>query len=501
MGRGVKRQIIRLLYLIPLGHKGPSNSPFTDENRVMMLKRLSALLVAPLMLGGCVTAEYIGDNVIASVGLADAAPRSYTSSEVSEAVRLGVVVSDEPLAARAGAAVLTSQGTAVDAVSAMFFTLAVTYPAAAGLGSGGLCLVRDTSRRVTEFNFLTRAPARGGAYAVPGGVRAFADMQRLHGALPWQRVVAPGEAYAATGFPISQALSARLAAAQNVIRLDADLAAQFLDESGQLRATGSEVRNPALGLTLGQIRMNGADGFYRGATAARIESYSAAQGGAVTLDELAAVTTRQGPARARNAGGLVIHLPGAGTGAGVFTNLLFDNFARQSGAGEVAIAAAVRQSLASFGVANLPRDPGSTGFAAVDVNGQAASCAITLNGPFGSGRTAAGTGVVLAASPAVPAGLASAFLTPLIATGSDNVILAATGAGGPNGTAAAVHALLEATRGRIPGKRGDLRSTGAAPFDTVNVISCNSEACVALSDPGAHGLGTAADAIAPSILQ
>ena len=250
----------------------------------MMLKRLSALLVAPLMLGGCVTAEYIGDNVAASFGLADEAPRSYTSTEVSEAVRLGVVVSDEPLAARAGAAVLTSQGTAVDAVSAMFFTLAVTYPAAAGLGSGGLCLVRDTSGRVTEFNFLTRAPARGGAFAVPGGVKAFADMQRLHGALPWQRVVAPGEAYAATGFPISQALSARLAAAQNVIRLDADLAAQFLDESGQLRATGSEVRNPALGLTLGQIRINGADGFYRGETAARIEAYSAAQGGAVTLD-------------------------------------------------------------------------------------------------------------------------------------------------------------------------------------------------------------------------
>jgi gamma-glutamyltranspeptidase/glutathione hydrolase len=501
MGRSAKRQIYGFFIPSLWGIKALPNSPFLDENRVMMLKRLSALLIAPLMLGGCVTAEYIGDNVAATVGLADEAPRSYTSSEVSEAARLGVVVSDEPLAARAGAAVLTAQGSAVDAVATMFFTLAVTYPAAAGLGSGGICLVRDASGRVTEFNFLTRAPARGGAYAVPGGVRAFADMQRLHGALPWQRVVAPGEAYAATGFPISQALSARLAAAQNVVRLDADLAAEFLDESGQPRAVGSEVRNPALGLTLGQIRISGADGFYKGATAARIETYSAAQGGAVTLDELAAVTTQQSPARSRNTGDLIIHLPGARTGAGVFTNSLFDNLARQGGGGEAGIAAAVRQSLASFGVASLPRDLGSTGFAAVDVTGQAASCAITLNGPFGSGRTAAGTGVVLAASPSGPAGLASAFLTPLIATGGDNQVLASTGAGGPNGTAAAVHALLEVTRGRPLGKRGDLRSTGAAPFDTVNVISCNSEACVALSDPGAHGLGTAADPVAASVLQ
>jgi gamma-glutamyltranspeptidase/glutathione hydrolase len=286
----------------------------------------------------------------------------------------------------AGAAVLTSQGNAVDAVSAMFFTLAATYPVAGGLGGGGICLVRQANGQVTEFDFLTRTPARSGAYAVPGAVRGFADMQRQFGALPWQRVVAPGEAYAATGFPISQALSTRLAAAQNIVRLDASLAAQFLDEAGQPRAVGTEVRNPALGLTLSEIRLNGADGFYKGATGARIEAYSNAQGGAVTLDELAAVNSQQGAPRTRNAGDLTIYQPGARTGAGAFTASLFDNLSRQRGPGE--LASAVRQSLAAFGVASLPGDFGSTGFAAVDTNGQAAACAVTLNGPFGSGRTA-----------------------------------------------------------------------------------------------------------------
>ena len=85
--------------------------------------------------------------------------------------------------------------------------------------------------QVTEFDFLTKAPSAGGAYALPGAVAGFATMQKLYGALPWQRVVAPGEAYAATGFPISQALAARLVSAQNILRLDASLAAEFLDQN------------------------------------------------------------------------------------------------------------------------------------------------------------------------------------------------------------------------------------------------------------------------------
>jgi gamma-glutamyltranspeptidase / glutathione hydrolase len=458
----------------------------------MLFKRLPVLLAAPfLILGGCNTLESAGDQFAAGIGLAEDAPRSYTSSEESEAARIGVAVSDEPLASKAGAAVLTSQGNAVDAVSAMFFTLAATYPVAGGLGSGGICLVRQANGQVTEFDFLTRTPARSGAYGVPGAVRGFADMQRQFGALPWQRVVAPGEAYAATGFPISQALSVRLTAAQNIVRLDASLAAQFLDEAGQPRTAGTEVRNPALGQTLSEIRLNGADGFYKGVSGARIEAYSNAQGGAVTLDELAAVKTQQGAPGTRNTGGLTIYQPGARTGAGAFTASLFDSLPRLRGPGE--LGSAVRQLLARFGVASVPNDLGSTGFSAVDASGQAAACAITLNGPFGSGRTATGTGVVLAASPLAQTGLASAFLAPIIGVRDGTVAIATTGAGGPNGAAAAVNAVLQTAGGRTLGRRSDLRGSGSAPFDAVNVISCTDEACIALPDPGGHGVAAVAD--------
>ncbi|HVV27890.1 MAG TPA: gamma-glutamyltransferase [Rhizomicrobium sp.] len=457
----------------------------------MLPPRLLALFAAPaLFLGGCQTISALGDHTAATLGLADDVPATYTASEESRPVRSGIAVSDEPLAARAGAAALAAQGDAVDAVTTMFFAMTATYPVAAGLGGGGICLVRDASGQVTEFDFLARSPRGGGAYAVPGVVRGFADMQKAFGALPWQRVVAPGEAYAATGFPISQALSVRLGEAQNVIRLDASLAAEFLDESGQPRAAGGEARNAALGQTLSQIRLNGADGFYKGAVAQRIAAYTAAQGGAVSAEDMAATVSRRSAARVRNAGGLTTYIPGAGTGAGLFAGTLLDNLMRQRN-----VAAAAGQALGTFGVTSLPRDMGSTGFAAVDANGQAASCAVTLNGPFGSGRTAGDTGVQLAANPAAgQAGLAAAFLVPVIAINGNDVALAGAGAGGPNGAAAALNAVVQTAGGRQPGRRGDVAGTGAAPFDTVNMISCNSESCVALTDPGAHGMGAVAEA-------
>jgi gamma-glutamyltranspeptidase / glutathione hydrolase len=457
-----------------------------------MSQRFIAFLAMPaFLLSGCQTITSLGDHTAATLGMEDE-PQSYTASMVSEAKRSGIAVADEPLAARAGAAALADQGSAVDAVATMFFTLTATYPVAAGLGGGGICLVRDVGGQVTEFDFLTKAPKAGGYYALPGAVAGFATMHKLYGALPWQRIVAPGEAFASTGFPISEALASRLVPEQNILRLDAGLAAEFLDETGRPRMAGSETKNVPLGVTLGQIRLGNADGFYKGQVAASILAYSAGAGGGINANELAATAPLPSAARSRATDGFVTWMPGARTGAGAFNAAMLDNLSRSLRADRnptSATATAVGQTLGSFGVAGVPGDLGSTGFAAVNANGAAASCAVTLNGPFGSGRTAGSTGVVLGATPSSQAGLASAFLAPVIATSNGMVALAGAGAGGPNGTAAAMNAVLEAAGGRALGKRGDMRGTGRAPYDTVNMISCSSEACVALTDPGAHGAG------------
>ena len=191
-----------------------------------------------------------------------------------------------------------------------------------------------------------------------------------------------------------------------------------------------------------------------------------------------------------NQGALSVALPNAATGAGQFAASLFTNAARGADP-EGAVVAAVRQSLTSFGISTLPADLGGSGFAAIDRNGQVATGAMTLNGAFGAGHSAGNSGVLLANSPSTPAGVAGAFLTPLIARDGDGrVVLAGVGAGGPNGTAAVAYALLKVAAGQQIGRPADMRSTGAAPMVTVNVISCQN-VCVALPDPGGHGLGAA----------
>ena len=455
----------------------------------MRYARLAGLLLAPFLTAGCSTLDSLVPDS-SDIGLGPSMQPAKTT---------GLAVADEPLAAQAGAAVLSQGGNAADAVAAMFFTLSATYPVAAGPGGGGICLIRDNAGHAREYDFLPHAANGGGAYAVPGAVAGFYDLQKAYGVLPWQRIVAPGEAYAATGFPISHVLEQRIVSAQNVIRLDAGLAAEFLDQSGQPKAEGTVVSNPDLSVALGDIRLEGADGFYNSPLAASIVAYSSGEGGSLSAAELSGYRTVQTAARVVTMGAVTATLPGPGTGAGVFLNSLLGNVT--PGNPEITVVAALKKSLAGFNIAAVPPDLGSTGFAALDANGEAASCAVTLNGPFGSGHSAGTTGVVLGAPPSSPAGIAGAFLTPIIANDrSGPVVLSGVGAGGPNGSAAIAYALLRLGSGQPVARPTDLRSTGLAPLVTVNAITCGAEGlCVALADPGGNGLGaTAMDAPRPA---
>lgn len=409
------------------------------------------------------------------------------------------VVGDEPFAVKVGASILAQGGDAADAATAMYFAMSVTYPVAAGLGGGGICIVHDPAKnRSEEFDFLAKAPAGGGPYAVPGNVRGFALMQSVYGILPWQKVVSPAEGYARTGFPISRALAARLAKAGAVIRLDAGLAQEFMDEDGKLKPAGSAVTNLDLASTLAAIREEGPDALYTGSVAAKIVAYSSAEGGAITAADLAAYKALRLTPRVMRMGSDYVFLPASRTGAGAFAGALLENLARAqatpTGAKDIqaAVMVAVRQTLRDLKLTALPKDLGATGFAATDARGQAVACAVTMNGPFGSGHTVLGTGLTLARSPASgSAGLASMFLTPMIASpGSDSApVLTGAGAGGPNGSAAIAYALARVADGQRILTRKDLRSTGVAPYDTVNAIICSGSTCAALPDPAAHGLG------------
>jgi len=449
----------------------------------MFVSRILAGIAGALLLAGCAL------DVGSTLGLGGSVKPT------------ALVVGDEPFAVQIGAATLAQGGTAVDAATAMYFAMSVTYPVAAGLGGGGICVVHDPVRNQSEeFDFLARDSAGAGAYAVPGNVRGFALMQAAYGNLPWQKVVSPAQAYAGTGFPISRALADRLASSADVIRLDAGLAGEFLDESGHIKPVGTVVTNPDLADTLSAVRQQGADAFYSGTVANKIVAYSTAEGGSIQRGELAAYKATQTTPRVMQMGSDYVFLPAQHTGAGAFAGALIDNLVRaqttEIGSKDLSTAViyAVQQTVREFKLTELPKDLGATGFAATDASGQAVACAVTMNGPFGSGHSALGTGVTLARAPSSgSAGLASAFLTPVIASSGGDApsVLAGAGAGGPNGTASIAYALARVAAGDEIVSRKDMRSTGAAPYDTVNAIVCSGGICSALSDPAANGLGAA----------
>ena len=107
---------------------------------------------------------------------------------------------DEPFAVKTGTAILSQGGSAADAVTAMFFAMTATYPVAAGLGGGGICLVADPVKGVQEFDFLPRA-ARKPAALMRCRARCAASMicKRRSARCPGSAMVSGGEAYAASG--------------------------------------------------------------------------------------------------------------------------------------------------------------------------------------------------------------------------------------------------------------------------------------------------------------
>jgi gamma-glutamyltranspeptidase/glutathione hydrolase len=227
--------------------------------------------------------------------------------------------------------------------------------------------------------------------------------------------------------------------------------------------------------------------------AGSIVNASAAGSRPITNAELAAYRAVQTQALMLRRGEVNAALPGPSTGAGAFIAALMNN-AGGGGNPQALVVAALRRTLDGFKVQSVPPDLGATGFAALDAGGQAAACAITLNGPFGSGHSAADSGIVLAAAPSSPAGISGAFLTPMIAMdGAGQVTLAGAGSGGPNGSASIVYALLRRGSGGDVTRPSDLRSTGLAPFATANLIGCQDGLCVALPDPGGSGLGAAVE--------
>ncbi|WP_399277559.1 gamma-glutamyltransferase [Trinickia symbiotica] len=296
------------------------------------------------------------------------------------------------------------------------------------------------------------------AVGVPGTVEGMWEAQKRFGRLKWKQVLAPAIHYARDGFEVDEQLQQRRDSAAK----DFGDKTNFDKYFGGLN-NGVTFKQPELAATLTRIAEHGAKGFYEGETAKRIAATMKADGGLITerdLHEYKAVWRQ--PVEANWNGYRVITAPPPSSGgvglvqllkmkadlANDFANVplnsakyihlvaeiekrVFADRAQYLGDPDfykVPVAQLIDDAYLAKRAAdvdpNKPSDtksiqPGlgtsmpekaeTTHFSVVDKWGNAVSNTYTINGYFGSGVVAEGTGVLLndemddfSAKPGVP---------------------------------------------------------------------------------------------------
>ena len=470
------------------------------DSITIMRVRTGLLAAVLLAQGACSTLNGVKETFLGGASLPGEAPRLEGF--------IGGVAADEPRAALAGREVLATGGTAADAAVAVGFMLSVTLPSRAGLGGGGACVAyqpaTDSVGRGVPEAVVFVPPASTGAgadrpAAVPMLARGLFALHARYGTKPFETLVTPAEQLARFGAPPSRALLRDLAVVAGPLLADPNARAIFA-ANGQPLTEAGILTQVDLATTLSSLRTAGVGDFYQGGYARRIEDASRVAGGGITVADLRAALPRTGgPLVIRSGNDSVAFVPPPADG-GLAAAAALQALDGQPGdvAGAQGRAAAVLSRwragggdpvavLASGGRGTMPALPASTGFVVLDRNGGAVACALTMNNLFGTGRVAPGTGLLLAASPAVAT-------PPMLAAGivwnrNTSQFRAAAAGSGQEGAALAVASGLFNT----------LHSTRAMPAvvpepGRANVVACarylpgRENECSWATDPRGAGL-------------
>ena len=340
------------------------------------------------------------------------------------------------------------------------------------------------------------------ASGVPGSPRGFELALRKYGTKSWAEVLRPAIELAGRGFPVTYGLAESLRGSTRMAQFPESR--RIFQRDGRYHEMDDVFRQPDLHQTLKRIAKDGADEFYKGETARLIAGNMHDNGGTITLEDLAAyepVERRPLAGRYRDYQ-LVSPPPPSSGGVGVIQmlNMLEGSGYERSGPGSASaihyVAEVMRRYFAdraayfgdpdfvdvpverltgkeyarsrrasiSLGRAGTSQDlrPGSVGspehtetthYSVVDAEGTAVAVTYTLNGSYGSGVTAKGTGVLLnnemndfSAKPGAPnsAGLLTSeknaiapgkrplsSMTPTIVTQNGELFLVVGSPGGP----------------------------------------------------------------------
>jgi len=357
------------------------------------------------------------------------------------------VASSTKLAADAGAIIADAGGNAVDAAVAAALVSITTEPAICALGAGGFLTIWPPAGDPVTIDGYIEMPGRGlsperfgggrrdvridfgggvdltvghGSVGTPGGLAALSLASRKYGRLPWAEVVEPAYQDVKNGFALSVASHAYLEfAGQKVFGWNEPSQRVLHHADGTLRRPGETIWIEELAHTLRRIADYGADELYVGETARLIAADMEANGGVLTLEDLA---TYQPIVRRPLVTGVdkwqVATNPPPALGGSTLTAMLLlmqNQPVDRWGAPEVAWLARVQEGVLDYRLANLDlsddleRDlerlldearmgelkrwvssPSTVHTSVVDSDGLA--CSVTMSAGYGSGVMPPGTG-------------------------------------------------------------------------------------------------------------
>lgn len=362
----------------------------------------------------------------------------------------GIVAAQSRRAAEVGAQVLAAGGDCVDAIVATTFALNVLEPWNSGMGGGGAMVLyraaenlyevidygmcAPQSLRAADYPLSGEGAASDlfpwqrvkddrnihgpGSIAVPGVVAGMEEAHRRHARLPWNDLVAPAVALAGEGLLVDWWTTLTIAASASDLRRYPASATTFLKDGLPPSAPWgikSETRLPldTLKATLAHLADARPRDFYQGDLARSIASDIKADGGALSVEDLAAFRAHlRDPLAIPYRGGKVFATPEltAGPTMAHALRLLQQNLkpgsAPDAGAYAeyaAALQSAYRERLKDMGDADGKRSLGAdylapactTHFSVVDRHGNIAAVTQTLLSSFGSKYVTPHTGIAM----------------------------------------------------------------------------------------------------------
>ncbi|XAZ22863.1 gamma-glutamyltransferase [Sinorhizobium sp. B11] len=282
------------------------------------------------------------------------------------------------------------------------------------------------------------------AVGTPGSVMGFETAREKYGTRKREELIAPALKYAKEGFTLEQGDAASFASGAKRLAKDEEAAKIFLKTGGSPYVSGEKLVQPDLAAVLQSISEKGPDAFYKGAPAEAIVKASQAKGGILAKEDFEQYKVRElKPIECNYRGYDIISSPPPSSGGVIICEILnvlegyplsylgygsaeavhimveamrYAYVDRNAALGDPdfidnpvsklldrSYAASIRAKIDPYRAgtsANLKPLGGkesteTTHYSVIDDEGNAVAVTYTLNGSFGAGVVAPGTGVLL----------------------------------------------------------------------------------------------------------